>query len=235
MTEFLIQSKNGKVIHDFAFELIKSIEFHEWYYKPNVDLKYTLTEGLLKPHCIPIGSLDFVQDYLNQFYDIKLKPINVPEQLMMPKFSQREIWFSTGINEYSGVFIKSMEKYKHITGYGEHLGIVPKDHKYQVSNIIEIDSEWRAFVDKGKLVGLQNYAGEFTIFPNVKQIEKMIKAYTEAPISYTLDVGINAAGTFVIEVHPMVSVGLYGFSNHNLIPYMFIRAFREITSNNMTL
>jgi len=229
MTEFLIQTVNGKVVHDFAFELIKSIEYHEWYYKPNIDLKYTLTEGLLKPNCVPIGSLEFVLGYLKHYYDLEPKPINVPKELMVEEFSKRKMWFgNSGIVDNRNVFIKSMEKYKSITGYSEHLGIIPNDHMYQMSEIVDIYSEWRAFVDKGKLVGLQNYAGEFTMFPNIELIQKMIKAYTEAPISYTLDIGIGENGTFVIEIHPFFSCGLYGYSNYKLIPYMFIRTFRDI-------
>ena len=97
---------------------------------------------------------------------------------------------------------------------------------YQFSQVILIDSEWRAFVYKGKLVGLQNYCGEFTLFPDVEKIKEMIKAYKSAPIAYTLDVGINANGTFVIEVHDFFSCGLYGFSDSSL-PFMFSQWFHQ--------
>ena len=81
---------------------------------------------------------------------------------------------------------------------------------------------------KNKLVGLQNYSGDFKLFPNVSTIDKMIDAYKSAPIAYTLDVGIDEYNTFVIECHRFISVGLYNFSDYRIIPQMFNSAFKEL-------
>jgi hypothetical protein len=57
----------------------------------------------------------------------------------------------------------------------------------------------------------------------------MIIAYKSAPIAYTLDIGVfNVCDTFVIECHPMASVGLYGMSDHKILPHMFYRCFWEL-------
>ena len=80
---------------------------------------------------------------------------------------------------------------------------------------------------KGEIVGLQNYAGDFMSFPDTYKIQQMIDAYIKAQIAYTLDVGIFGNDTFVIEVHDFFSCGLYGFSNHNILPFMFSRWFNE--------
>ena len=56
----------------------------------------------------------------------------------------------------------------------------------------------------------------------------MIKDYKDSPLSYTLDVGINNNGTFIIEVHPFVSCGLYGFSDYRILCYMFENGFNYI-------
>jgi len=56
----------------------------------------------------------------------------------------------------------------------------------------------------------------------------MIKTFKpEAPVAYTLDVGINNRSTFVIEVHDFFACGLYGFADLNLLPLMFYRWFKE--------
>ena len=78
----------------------------------------------------------------------------------------------------------------------------------------------------GKLVGLQNYCGEFTQFPNVNAINDMIKAFKSAPIAYTLDIGISQGKTFVIEVHDFFSCGLYGFNSINY-PQMLHRWYKD--------
>lgn len=103
---------------------------------------------------------------------------------------------------------------------------------YQFSEVIEIDSEWRAFVYKNKLVGLQNYSGDFKISPNIEKINQMIEHSQPFQVAYTLDVGVNSHGTFIIEAHPMISVGLYGFADHKILPYMFYQCFCEYVDKN---
>ena len=61
---------------------------------------------------------------------------------------------------------------------------------YQISDIITIESEWRAFVYQDKLVGLQNYSGAFDEFPDVSVIKSMINAYKSRPIEQTRAVNL---------------------------------------------
>ena len=72
------------------------------------------------------------------------------------------------------VFVKSADKIK---GYTD---IIYKNQKlpkglYLVSELVNIESEWRAFVYNGELIGLQNYLGDFTLFPDVDLIKQMIQ------------------------------------------------------------
>jgi hypothetical protein len=83
-------------------------------------------------------------------------------------------------------------------------------------------------VYKDKLVGLNNYSGDFTIFPDVELIEEMIKKNHSTPVAYTLDVGINDKGTFIIEVHAFMSCGLYGFADLKNIPFMYRDVFKKL-------
>ena len=67
--------------------------------------------------------------------------------------------------------------------------------------------------------------GDFTIFPNIDKINKMI--FKSAPVAYTLDVAICDGATVVIEVHDFFSCGLYGFSDLKILPYMFSQWYYE--------
>ena len=241
--KFLIQKIDKRVRHDFSFVLLEAIEFRNWFNtvkSPKIKVKYFNTTSEQKVFVFeeihrdytPVGSVEFVCAYLQQFYGLTPKPLNVPRELF--GYTCRYIFNGTekDLGNYKSIdgkwFIKSNDKFKattHITTHLEQLALSAGN--YQFSKYIEIDSEWRAFVYKGKLVGLQNYCGEFTLFPNVKTIEKMIKVYKSAPIAYTLDIGINNNGTFVIEVHLMMSVGLYGMANLAILPQMFNGAFNE--------
>jgi len=61
-------------------------------------------------------------------------------------------------------------------------------------------------------------------------IKQMIQDYKSAPKAYTLDVGINEKGTFIIECHTFFSCGLYGFTDYKLLPLMFISAWNELVN-----
>ncbi len=252
--KFLIQASGRKVIHDFSFALTKAIEYRNWCNMK--DTKFKLTDKIdVNKHegYVPIGSVEFVHEYLDKFFALNPKPINVPVDLFRhPSFNflGRDIinGDETIIHKLSGKwFVKSNDKLKSFAEVfrcdNNHIYNLPKGN-YQYSNYIDIESEWRAFVYDGKLVGLQNYSGDFTKFPNVSKIKEMISAYKSAPIAYTLDVGLGAdihhekygflmeTETHVIEVHNFYSCGLYGF-NDPIIIFMFHKWFMEYIKKNI--
>lgn len=249
--KFLIQKINKEVRHDFAFTLLEAIRFDKWLYSKESTMKYQFlnTIDVVEPNdiyppfefthrhynqkCVPIGSVDFVIEYLQRMYGIMPKPINVPESLFkhanryIKNGDQNSLNLSTG-----HYFVKSNDRIKGFHTFYQN-GVSPKlpDGNYQISRKIPIMSEWRAFVYENKLVGLQNYAGDFRMFPDIKSINRMIGDYylaEQSPIAYTLDVGVSESdGTFVIEVHDFFSCGLYGFADLKILPYMFHRWFFE--------
>jgi len=248
--KFLIQKINNQIRHDFSFTLLESVRFHNWltHGMDRMIVRYQNTEvddtDVVQPFefkkyhrtYIPIGSVEFVTQFLNHFHNLSPKPINVPTELY--RFAQREIFNGTNM-DLEGLkgkwVVKDNEKIKGLVKMVEDPDIlsVPPNGKYQISEYITIESEWRVFVYKGKLVGLQHYVGEFTMFPNVRTIKRMIDAYKNSPIAYTLDVGVSGV-TFPIEVHDFFSCGLYGFSNHAILPYMFGRWFTQYVNKNGT-
>lgn len=155
-----------------------------------------------------------------------MKPLNIPEELQKSEYLKRA--YNIKQTTFPKVFIKSKDKIKGYTG------IVPTDSipegNYIISEIIDIDSEWRTFVYNGDMVGLQNYSGDFTVFPNVHTIKDMINDYKSAPKAYTLDVGVNKNGTFIIECHDFFSCGMYGFADYKVIPAMYIATWNKLIS-----
>lgn len=189
--KFLIQKVGGKVVHGFVYELIESIKYLKWtgdykishrylndFYPANKRVGYYF-EGYHHDY-IPIGSVEFVTKWFEHFHGHTPKPINVPDELF--NFANREIWNGTedGLDSLIGnYFVKSKDDIKgyaeqvrfQMNGYHSHK--VPAGN-YQVSEITDIESEWRCFVYRGELVGLQNYSGDFTMFPDVDTINEMI-------------------------------------------------------------
>lgn len=230
--KFLIQTILGEIEHDFSNTLVEAIAYQKWL-DPEFDIAYATTDDAsdfsLYHEYIPIGSVEFVTNFIRIVHSKHPMPINIPDELMHKDFTMREVFNGTeeafwGKGE---MFVKSNLRVK---GFTEIVNSEKYDlptGEYQYSSLIDIDSEWRAFVYNKTLVGLQNYTGDFAIFPDVASIHNMINVYTEAPIAYTLDVGINGDGTFVIEVHDFYSCGLYGFSDLRKLPFMFSRWFHE--------
>lgn len=229
--KFLIQTIDGKIKHDFSFTLIEAIGYHNWYGQDS-SFQYVLSDNELLPNYIPIGSVEFVSNYLKTYFDYTPKPKNIPDKLLDKLYTKRRVFNGTEKDIHELKFVKSNDSIKHFT---EECDSAPVGN-YQISDIIDIESEWRCFVYKNKLVGLQNYSGDFCMFPDVRLINKMIVEYSTAPIAYTLDVGINTHdGTFIIEAHDFFSCGLYGFSDLKILPFMFYSWWRETTNNLVTV
>jgi hypothetical protein len=252
--KFLIQKINGEIRHDFAFTLLESIRFNNWCRNPNImKVKYLDYIEVQEPDDIypiqfkpmhknytPIGSIEFVMEFLGHFHGLIPEPMNVPEELF--GFAGREIFNGNHLsleNKAGKFFVKSDVKFKSFaefvectdTGnHGTKYSIPIPAGTYQISEFVRgIESEWRAFVYKDKLVGLQNYCGDFTVFPSVKRIKEMISTFEKsgsAPIAYTLDVGVVDHNTIIIEAHDFFSCGLYGFNDSSL-PHMFYQWFEE--------
>ncbi len=239
MITFLIQTVEGQIVHDFSFYLLEAIKYNNWYEGKPI-YQYLLSEGYdeADANCIPVGTVEFVLGFLARHHGIKsVRPINIPEELRMQEFTKRWIRISKSdtptINTGEApIFVKENSVIK---GF---CNVINKNQQYPageylISEIIDIESEWRAFVYRKELVGLQNYLGDFTLFPDVEKINQMIKAYKNCPPAYTLDVGVSKKyGTFIIECHSMFSCGLYGFSNHTYLPRMLIQAYRHLIGSN---
>lgn len=241
--KFIIQTKDGQIIHEFSFALLESIKYQKWLGNDTIEVLLSDSiwsyNGILYPGYIPIGSVDFVTEYLMRYYDKEPKPINIPKQLLDIKWTNRVVFNGTDKDIVGFKFVKSNDKIKSFAGICSEspMYIVRPDvaGNYQISDVMDINSEWRAFVYKNNLVGLQNYSGQFDLFPDVNKIREMIEVYTESPIAYTLDVAIHGDNytTSIVEVHDFFSCGLYGFNDYRILPYMHERWFNEfITKRN---
>jgi hypothetical protein len=92
-------------------------------------------------------------------------------------------------------------------------------------------SEYRTFIFRGRLVGINNYAGDFKIFPDVKKINEYIANFNKYK-SYTMDFAITEKGELkLIEIHQFFSCGLYGFFDYNILLNMFNQCHLDIIQN----
>lgn len=207
-----------EIRHDFVLAAKNAIEYENWLHG---GIEFTQCESAagFPRDFIPVGSLEFVLEFL-EYHGISPKPINVPQTLY--GFVNRNIInirrstvrgdcfgnFFDGPN----CFVKSEETFKNgQNGLRKTWNTIPSGN-WQVSSEVKIDSEWRIFVLNGKILDVRCYSGDPWLLPQKSCVERMIHNYSDAPRAYTLDVGVNSGGTFVIEVHDFFSCGLYGFN-----------------------
>lgn len=246
--KFLVQKIDNKLTLDFCHEIMVSQIYSKWRGEP-YQIKYAEKEvpkGLKHPeNYIPIGTVEFVRDYINIYFPNKsncLIPLNVPDALKT--FAGRYVWdidceeaipdtLKVNDDDTIELFRKSLYKIKdESNGFIEYKRAdANKLIGYQVSTKINaIRSEWRVFVHHNDVKQVCYYDGDPLVFPDSHRIQQMVERYAreDAPIAYTLDVAVTDYSTYVIEVHRFFSCGLYGFSDYRILPYMFSQAWHEM-------
>lgn len=246
--KFLLQTIDNEIVYDFAFALEQSKVFYGWLMQ-DMAIKHhegtDFTDVGTPDEYVPVGAVEFVSEYLRRFYpECKeaLRPLNVPETLF--PFAGRHIvnvWYAEDYAPMAGIkdiYVKSMDTIKDpwngpkydIPGKYEW-----KDFRHcQVSELIDIASEWRALVFHNDILYVANYGGDPLLFPDAGAIREMTKAYAgKAPVAYTLDVAVTGSGdTVVIECHRFFSCGLYGYNDHRRYPVMLSQAWKEMIRKN---
>lgn len=178
-------------------------------------------------HVVPIGSIEFVNAFLRQRDMKPLMAMNIPSELEQPAFLRRCIFrnvLKTDIPaleaEYGPLLIKPAEAPKRFEmTRSDNLSNIPDDEPLFVSQEIRepIIAEWRIFLFRGRLISIKPYVLDKWVCPNQTIIQKMCAALQQYP-ALALDVGVLSGGnTVVIECHPFISCGLYGFDGPDMI------------------
>lgn len=229
--KFLLQTMYGKINDVEVFnarDLIQnSRTLNSYLLMDYTELKKTNNDY---SDWIPIGTLEFVRTWLKKYKGIEeMKPIEVPEILREEKYLGRsyDIVSFEDLELKGYKFIKDIDKLKQFSFTGD-LGNLDKNDEsifisknYLISNVVDIMSEYRVFVSDMSIKAIQFYDGDCTVFPNVSLLREMVGKYylvQDRPKSYTMDIAILKNGrTIILEVHPVVSVGTYGYSEYALL------------------
>ena len=170
---------------------------------------------------IPIGSIEFVQTWLKKVHNIdRINPIEIPFILRKNEFLKRDykIVSYDEIPKSGSFFIKDVSQLKGFSYNGniahiyDELESIDKSHLFQISEMVDIKSEYRVYIINGKIETISHYDGNPMILPDVELINKaniMWSLQKDYPKSCTIDVMVTDKGTSIIECHPFISVGLY--------------------------
>lgn len=248
LMKFLIQKLEE---FDIETELLYDIIHKEKYlhhaergYISMITDRYGDKKKMFKEY-IPIGNIEFVEKFLQTVWDIPyMTPIEVPEVLRKEEYLLRDykIVPAEKLPKTGYMFIKDASRLKQATYLGDlslmntghFMFETDNTHKYVISEVLNILSEYRVFVCKDNIKGIQYYDGDPLVMPNEKEITKLNKMVANyqlddtRPKSYTMDIAIvkqkEGRDLTIIEVHPFACVGLYGFYSQSL-PFMYADGF----------
>lgn len=224
----LIQQE--KYLH--TYEIIDNKEFFYIDENEEQQLRNQNTFPMEYQNAIPLGTIEFTQNYFKIFYGIeKENPIEIPPILRTEEFLKRKysIVSSDKIPKDGYFFIKDVSQLK-VFSYTGDMGLfmydeifdkpkkndyslhLNKEHLYQVSEVVKILSEYRIFVINNEIYSINNYDGNVCLFPDIQLIKKAILLWStqnDCPNSYSLDVAITLRGTIILECHILFSTGIY--------------------------
>lgn len=227
MAEAYIQTVDGNIPDDWIFSAMLGLRDKGFVIKHFE--RHHITDLPFNFETILVGYVETMVDYFKVNNVPVPQPLNIPESLMYPYFLGREINTMT-MGEFKAdeincpIFVRPYNKTKAFSsGPCEHHSLksfafhkIPDDEMVMTSTIVDFISEYRCFVHNGKLKGIQWYQGDFCVFPDILKIHDMVEHYKDAPIAYTLDVGVvllNPEGftaTYLVECNDMWAVGHYG-------------------------
>lgn len=162
---------------------------------------------------VPVGSVEFVRRYAD------LNRIPLPDGDTYPeplRWALRRPVQSCAFSAVpAGFFCKPMRT-KAFTG-GIDPGInetVDLSEPVWCSPPIQLLAEFRVYVISGRVVGSSRYDdGDNEAELEMDFVHRVIAAYSEAPVGYALDVGINDAGNLLVEVNDGWALGYYRWGN----------------------
>ena len=201
--------------------IIGCIESTEYFFKNNYNF---IPKPITYPKCLSV----YLDRNIKSMYYSKLKQLINKNKIQFPIFIKPK----NKLKAFTGGVYKNITDFNYIENYD--VKDISNLEVY-ISDVIDIKSEYRCFVYKNKLVGIQHYSGDFKSFlnnNNLKKIFKIIKDFKDvSPISYTLDIGKTINSQIeLIEINDFWAIGSYGFDN-KLYASMLRDRFIEIKNN----
>lgn len=159
---------------------------------------------------VPIGTVEFVEAFA-ALVKIKIITINTYPQCLLG-YLKRNISLTTYGASNDLCFIKPV-KTKLFTGAIKNTltEYVDIDVPVWESEPIKFTQEWRCYILEKKMIGFARYdeSDDDDIAPPIDLINNIITDFIDAPIGYSIDMGICERGWCVVEINDGWSLGFY--------------------------
>lgn len=144
---------------------------------------------------------------------VEVRLADIIEQVQTPSYRPLFIKPSRDHKAFTGIVVKQFADLIQLDGAS------PDTWVYKML-VIDWKSEYRAFVNKGDLVGLKHYKGDPLVFPDPKVVAKMVAVSKSLQLdAFAIDVGVAnfqerpeviRTPTLMVEVNDGHSLGAYG-------------------------
>lgn len=255
MANFILQNDENTL--DIEYVILKDLLKRNKYTHEFSEMKLKELDSISNEGLIPIGTIDFVTKYMSKFnYCNNEVPIEIPKYLQTEEFLKRDykICKWDEIPRHGKFFLKDvseLKKYGNITdttymSIDDLFNYVPKskldstlvlskEHMYQVSSLLPIQTEYRVYVIDNEIVAITNYEGSPLNTPDIKLLQKAISLiqYNEKWLqSYTIDIAVGRFGTALLEIHNFTSVGLYHALWGSELLYAYVDGINYLKNDN---
>lgn len=188
--------------------------------------RYAELESLeLSPDTPVIGGMGTVKGALTR---LGVEPSHVSVPACLYEFTGRRVWRATvsdvlaagdypifvkpyhDLKVFSGTIVTSEDAFEALIAARPDREELAPDFPLFCQEPIKIISEWRAFVLRGRVLGVSHYGGDPLAFPDAEVMRQAIATYTEAgaPAGHSADFGVLVDGrTIVVEVNDGYALG----------------------------
>jgi hypothetical protein len=200
----------------------------------------------LTPDTIVVGGTGTVRAALEQL-GFRAPYLGSVPAILRP-YLGRESWRTTILEVRKAgrfpVFLKPYEEAKVFSGQvfkdaadldrllvpRESFPVIVEDFPVLAQEPVSFKSEWRVFVIRGVIVGINFYQGDPLLYPSAGLINLAIGAYTQAPAGYSADFGGTDRGdTLLIEINDGYALG-HGALTANLYAELLQARWLEMTN-----
>lgn len=226
-TLFLLELAGDKWLSDIAAVFPESCRQANWLAGEKLYECSTILP-LRRAKCIvPVGSIQFINWYLHQQGMGALQAMNIPPELNYAPFLGRHIFQNVRKAElpkletqYGSLLVKpGLHPKRFPLTRTQYRDEIPDDEPLFVSQELKepILAEWRIFIMRGRIIAARPYFLEQWICPDRTIVLEMASAL-QSRSAVALDVAALANGrTVVIECHPFIACGLYGFEGPDML------------------
>lgn len=215
-----VQQKNGDWINETAFTMAEGCRLQGIEVVPFIADTIDVID--IERETIVHGWVGVVHKALARL-GVRQPHVDSAPAELMPYFG-RKIWTSTMEevrNSERGYHIKPKFEHKLFDGHVAteafsdliRTAHVPDDTYVLCSEAVRFVTEYRVFVDQGKIVGAKHYLGDYTKIVNFDVAKRAVASFNAAPAAYSIDLGLLDNGqTSIVEVNDAYALGGYGLA-----------------------